>query len=364
MDGAPRVLILSASIGEGHDLPARVIADGLRRERPGIHVRIEDGLLAMGWPINRAVLGGARMDSRVGEWLWDALYWVYARVGPTRRLGGWLLERLGGRRLLALIAAERPDIVVATYPGVSEPLGRLRRRGRLDVPVASAITDLAALHYWAHPDIDLHLVIHRESIEEVRAIAPESRIVWASGMTSPEFLVPRDRADARRALDLPPDGPVIVVSGGGWAMGDLEGAAEVALRIEGATVVCLCGRMEEVRARLAARFAGEKRLRALGFTDRMGDWLAAADALIHSTVGLTVLEAIIRGCPVISYGWGRGHIRINNHAYRRFGLAEVATSRRELDAALRRALAHRPEPDLSLTRIPSAAAEILAEIQR
>ena len=66
---------------------------------------------------------------------------------------------------------------MATYPGVSEVLGRLRRHGRLDVPVASAITDLAGLRYWAHPGIDLHLVIHRESIEEVRAIAPASRIV-------------------------------------------------------------------------------------------------------------------------------------------------------------------------------------------
>jgi processive 1,2-diacylglycerol beta-glucosyltransferase len=360
----PRVLILSASIGEGHDLPARVIADGLRHERPGAHVRIEDGLLAMGWPIDRAVLGGARMDSRAGELLFDAMYWLYARVAPTRRLGGWLLETLGGKRLLALIAAERPDVVVATYPGVSEPLGRLRRRGRLGVPVVSAITDLAALHYWAHPGVDLHLVTHRESIEEVRAIAPASRIVWASGMTAPDFLLARGRDDARRALELPPDGPVVVVSGGGWAIGDLEGAAEVALRVEGATVVCLCGRGDDVRARLAARFAGERRLRAIGFTDRMGDWLAAADALVHSTAGLTVLEAIIRGCPVISYGWGRGHIRTNNRAYRRFGLAEVATTRAELEAALRRALAHRPEPDLSLTRIPSAAAEILATVGR
>ena len=131
---------------------------------------------------------------------------------------------------------------------MSEALGRLRQHGRLDVPVASAITDLAGLYYWAHPGVDLHLVTHRESIEEVRAIAPASRIVWANGMWSPDFLVPRDRADARRALDLPPDGPVIVVSGGGWAMGDLEGAAEAALRVDGATVVCLCGRMEEVRA--------------------------------------------------------------------------------------------------------------------
>jgi processive 1,2-diacylglycerol beta-glucosyltransferase len=114
-----------------------------------------------------------------------------------------------------------------------------------------------------------------------------------------------------------------------------------------------------VRASLQARFAGEPRLRAEGFTDRMGDWLAAADALVHSTAGLTVLEAIVRGCPVISYGWGRGHIRANNDAYRRFGLAEVATTRPQLDAALRRALAHRPEPDLSMTQIPTAAAEVL-----
>ena len=61
-------------------------------------MRIEDGLLAMGWPIDRAVLGGARMESRAGELFFDALYWLYAQVAPTRRLGGWLLETLGGRR--------------------------------------------------------------------------------------------------------------------------------------------------------------------------------------------------------------------------------------------------------------------------
>ena len=64
----------------------------------------------------------------------------------------------------------------------------------------------------------------------------------------------------------------------------------------------------------------------------MSEWLAAGDALVHSTGGLTVLEAHVRGCPTISYGWGRGHIRVNNEAFRRFGIAEVAES----DASCRR----------------------------
>jgi UDP-N-acetylglucosamine:LPS N-acetylglucosamine transferase len=248
---------------------------------------------------------------------------------------------------------------------VSEVLGRLRRRGRLQVPLVSAITDLAALHFWAHPGVDVHLVTHPESIAEVRSIAPGSRVVCTSGLTSPDFLVGRAPADARRALGLPPlAGPVVAISGGGWAVGDLAGAASVALGIDAATVVCLCGRNDEVRARLERAFAREPRVQVVGFTDRMGDWLAAADVLVHSTAGLTVLEAIMRGCAVISYGWGRGHIRANNRAYTRFGLAEVATTRGELAATLRRALERRPAPDLSFAELPAAASVVLAEAAR
>jgi hypothetical protein len=88
--------------------------------------------------------------------------------------------------------------------------------------------------------------------------------------------------------------------------------------------------------------------------------VAAADALVHSTGGLTVLEAYIRGCPTISYGWGRGHIRANNAAFRRYGIAEVVAGRRELNQALRAALTSRPAPGMALGALPSAASLVLA----
>jgi hypothetical protein len=97
----------------------------------------------------------------------------------------------------------------------------------------------------------------------------------------------------------------------------------------------------------------------MGFTDRMSDVLAAADTLVHSTAGLTVLEAHIRGCPVISYGFGVGHIRANNRAFERFGLAAVARSPRQLATALERALAHRPEPETQFATRPTTASLVL-----
>jgi UDP-N-acetylglucosamine:LPS N-acetylglucosamine transferase len=92
----------------------------------------------------------------------------------------------------------------------------------------------------------------------------------------------------------------------------------------------------------------------------MADWLAAADVLVHSTGGLTVLEALLRGCPVVSYGWGRGHIRKHEEAFRRFGLADVADSKWELRPAIERAIA-RGRVDISgFEGLPSAASYVLA----
>ena len=122
----------------------------------------------------------------------------------------------------------------------------------------------------------------------------------------------------------------------------------------------LAGRNDELRGRLQRKYVDEQRCRVVGFTEQMSEWLAAGDALVHSTGGLTVLEAHVRGCPTISLRLGRGHIRANNKAFRRFGIAEVAESDSELREALRRALQARPAPALTLAALPSAASTVLA----
>jgi processive 1,2-diacylglycerol beta-glucosyltransferase len=305
------------------------------------------------------VIGGSAFESRLGNVLFDAEHWAITAFPPLRSLAGWAGVTVGGKGLLRAIERADPAVVVSTYPGTTEVLGRLRLRGRLRVPVVSAITDLASLRFWAQRGVDLHLVTHPESVEEVRVVAgADTEVVPVRGLNDPAFVHPPGRAEARAALGLPGDAPVVVVSGGGWGVGDIEGAVDAVLELPDALAVVMCGRNEALRERLSARFRGQRRVRLLGFVDNVAELFAAADALVHSTAGLTVLEAHVCGCPTISYGWGRGHIRANNRAFKRFGLADVARTRSELRPALERALASRQSRPDWFAALPTAAAVI------
>jgi UDP-glucose 4-epimerase len=355
----PRALVLTADIGEGHDLPARMIKADLEEEVPGSEVEIANGLEAMGRIVSAVVRGGSRVTFRWMPWLFDVQYWLITRFAPTRWLAHHLSYWLGARGLLKLIERHDPDVVISTYPGVTAVLGMLRENRRLLIPVQSAITDLAGLRYWAHPGVDMHFVTHPESIEEVERLAGPGSVEWMRPPISRDFLMPRTRSDARQALDVPAHARLILVSGGGWGIGDLEGAIEAALAGDDAMVACITGRNEIAREKLEQRYAGNERVRVLGFTDRMSDWMAAADAMVHSTAGLTVLEAHIRGCPVVSFGFSAGHLRANNAAFERFGLAEVARSEHELGSVLRHLSRERRSPDSSFASLPSIASRAL-----
>jgi processive 1,2-diacylglycerol beta-glucosyltransferase len=357
---ASRILILTASIGEGHDLPARVLGAGLLARRPDAEVVIVDGLPALGRVLSATAGGGARVMSWRLQRALDLEYLVFVRPAPVRALGQAIMARLGAPGLARLVADVAPDVVVSTYPATTEVLGWLRERGRLDVPAVSAITDLSSLWFWARRGVDVHLITHPESAAEVRAIAGPTRVEAVRGLYDPAMLEPIAPAAARRELALPADGPIVIVSGGGWAVGDLPGGVAAALGAEREPyVVALCGRNEEVARALRARFGASPRLRVEGFTERMSAFLAAGDVLVHASAGLTVLEGLIRGCRVISYGWNVAHVSLNNRAFERFGLATVVRSRRGLPAALREALANPGSPDLSFAALPDAADVVL-----
>ena len=181
-------------------------------------------------------------------------FWLCVGFAPTRRLTQAAVHALGSRGVLRLVRHVRPDVIVSVYPMTTEVLGKLRRTGRLDIPVVAAITDLAAMHYWAAPGIDLHLVIHPESIEEVREVAGADSDVQRRARADEAGVreAVRPARGARRARAAAPTGRSCSSRAAAGASAISRARSTRRSRSNVTVVACLCGRNEELRERLRA----------------------------------------------------------------------------------------------------------------
>jgi processive 1,2-diacylglycerol beta-glucosyltransferase len=330
-DRPRRVLVLSADVGEGHAAAARALAQQIEASPERAEVTVIDGLAAMGRVLRPVVEDGYRVQLKLIPWSYTIVYWLLEHVLPVRWLARRLLCAFGSRSLARTIERHDPDIVVSTYPAVTVVLARLRRRGEISASTVATITDLTGLFFWAQPGIDLHLVMYGESMPSVERIAGEGSVRLVRPLISAEFLQPRCPTEARKELGLPEAGRMVLVSGGGWGVGDIAGAVKEFVRTpEVTSIVCLAGRNEQLERKLGRVFADEPRVHVYGFTDKMPELLAAADVLVHSTGGVTCLEARAAGTPVVSYGLPVGHARLNTREMAALDLLRLANDTDEL----------------------------------
>jgi UDP-N-acetylglucosamine:LPS N-acetylglucosamine transferase len=355
-----RVLILSADVGEGHAAAARALAQQLENCAEAVEVTVVDGLAAMGERLRAIVADGYRAQLRVAPRSYAIYYWALKHLRPVRALTKCALCALGARNLKREIARHHPDVIVSTYPAVTVVLSHLRRAHALSTPTVATITDMTGLFFWAQRGIDTHLVMYDHSLRAVERIAGRGSAQIIQPLVAPEFLQPREREHARTALALESAEHIIVVSGGGWGVGDLEGAVRELLSIPSATIICLTGRNGREYARLKNAFANTARVRVLAFTHLMPDLLAAADVLVHSTGGVTCLEARARGCPVVSYGLSVGHTKLNTKLMAKHELLLVANNTVELVAHVQRGFGGENLTPTSSTGIDAASAVLAA----
>jgi processive 1,2-diacylglycerol beta-glucosyltransferase len=359
--GPRRVLILSADVGEGHAAAARALAAQLGEAEQPTEVTVIDGLAAMGRVLKPVVEDGYRVQLRFIPWTYTLVYGLLNHVRPVRAIATRLLCWLGSRPLSRAIAEHDPDVVVSTYPAVTVVLARLRRTGEVTCPTVATITDLTGLFFWAQPGIDMHMVMYGESLSSVEQIAGRDSVRLVQPLISGEFLRQRSPVEARRALGLPQDGKMVVVSGGGWGVGDVEGAVREFIRVpEASSIVCLAGRNEQLAAKLKRTFAGEPRVHVYEFTERMPELLAAADVLVHSTGGVTCLEAMAAGTPVVSYGLPVGHARVNTRAMAALDLVRLANDTNELREHVRASFAAEKPAELAAGAVEAEPSDLVA----
>jgi UDP-N-acetylglucosamine:LPS N-acetylglucosamine transferase len=339
-----RVLVLSAEIGEGHVTAARSLVGRLQGRPEVEEVELRTDLDVLGPRLGRFLTRGFHTHLEQARWTYERSYQLFFLRSWPRHLAQRVLGLLSAPGLTNTISDYRADVVVTEFPVLSAALGELRASKKLAVPVCSSISDPAGLYYWVHPGVDMHLLSWPEAQAEADRIAGPGRAVVVRAMVDERFHQAPPREQARTALNLPLDGELVTISGGGWGMGEVGQLVEtVLLARPQATIIALAGRNQGLRAALQDTHPSLDRLRVLGFTEQMPQLLTATDALIHTTGGTTALEARVVGCPMINFGRGVAHVRAHAAAMADRGLAEWAQRLDELPGALERTL-QRPRP--------------------
>lgn len=358
-NGAPRMLVLSASVGSSHNSMADALRAAVLANEPAADVTILKNFRPLGPRLGPYLDWSFKIHFGELGWSYDLTYLFFTRVGVAEAVASEALYRVADAELARTIGRHRPDVVVATHPVFNPVLARMRRDGKLDVPAATVICELGGLEFWLQRNLDLHMTIYPEAADVVSKQLPGARVEAVRPLVSDAFY---REAQLDRVADLlpPGTGPMVLISGGGWGLGDLRGALEAALAVPETRVTVVTGQNEEARVALQQRFGSSPRVSVLGFTTAMSDLLAAADAFVHTTIGTSCLEARLRGLSTICYGHFVGHIRDNAASLGDYGYAHLARSRGELSSAIQQVLDGERPQRLEWERLRSAGEAALS----
>ncbi|MBI5247079.1 MAG: hypothetical protein HY923_07845 [Elusimicrobia bacterium] len=237
---------------------------------------------------------------RASPGLYGALYHgAWART-VLRAVRSAYLTLGGARRLREGVRRSGTAVVVCPQAAVAAVLSEARRRGELDIPVVSVLTDYGVHPFWADPPADLILAPTEDAASQLRRLGAP-RVVTSGIPVHPAFAAAPSREEARRILALPARAPVILMTGGAKGLGNLEREAERVFAASPlARLLVLCGANDRLRGLLD----GGKRVRAFGPQppEFVATLMAAADVHIGKPGGLSAAESLASGLPMVLTG--------------------------------------------------------------
>jgi processive 1,2-diacylglycerol beta-glucosyltransferase len=317
-----RIMVFSAGVGAGHDGVARELARRLRER--GFLVDCLDVLDVLGDRLRRALSDDYRSLLGSAPWIYDGLFAIAQSFGGAAPITRALLRRVRPRLLRLLPPDTRA--VVSAYPLASQILGPLRRNGQLSVPAITYLTDFGVHPIWIAPGVDAHCAVHEVTRAQAHALgAADVRVAGRLVSAGFEPGSPSAKRRARERFGLPLEGQLALLVAGSWGVGDVATAAADVAGTGVAVPVVVCAENEALYRRLQRHGVGHP----LAWVQDMPALMHAVDVLVENAGGLTALEGMACGLPVITYRPIAGHGRLNAGT---MAAAEVVSWVRRRDA--------------------------------
>ncbi|MEG0767852.1 MAG: glycosyltransferase, partial [Clostridia bacterium] len=205
---------------------------------------------------------------------------------------------------------------------------------------AGVMTYYTCAPFWEETRMDAYFTPHRD-LEDVfcKHGMPRDRLFPEGIPVSPECAVPIDTRAEKVAQGLPPDAKHVMIVGGSMGAGDLPDVLQqLAALPKEVYLTIICGNNESLRAQLAARFAGQARIRVCGYVSPLYTAMRSADVLVSKPGGLTTTEAMAQRIPMVLVNPIAGVETLNAAFFAARGLALYAKHVEEMLPLTRRLL--------------------------
>lgn len=297
-----KVLIITASVGGGHNQAARSIAEGLADKECKVET-LEVMSLMPGW-FGRYYSGGySFMVSQLPR-----LYGLGFKLNdmadsPRRTLNERLriaFESAAAAKMKRAVFDYKPDLIVNTHFLAPSVLSRLGYDNQFIV-----VTDIIAHRWWYAEGVERFFVQQPQSVSRLInhwGIQPDK--ITVSGMPVRKVFDAsrQDSDELRKELHLPAGRKLVLLSGGTeFTCGPIPAIArEISSLCPQASVVVLAGRNKKLLATLGAMpESADGRIVPMGFTDRVSDFMDAAKMIVTKPGGMISAECLAKSLPAV-----------------------------------------------------------------
>lgn len=306
-----KILILSASTGEGHNSSAKAILSAMQKQ--GIDAEMRD-LIGIASERASKRVSKTYVKSTEGHNMFSKIYafaqWVSENLNQGRRSPIYLLNSLYWRKIYRFIEAGHYDAVISVHLFAAEVLTAVKRRGKLRIPSFFVMTDYTLHAFLNDTDLDYYIIPHEDLIPVYTRQGFKFDHIFPIGIPVDveKFNNRLPQAEAREqianslGIKLKKDeGHWYLVMSGSMGFGNMGLLMKEFVKRIGKNdrVLCVCGRNERNLHTVQRNFAKENRVVPIGYTDQVSLLMDACDVVLSKPGGITTTETIIKNIPLI-----------------------------------------------------------------
>ncbi|HBH11580.1 MAG: Monogalactosyldiacylglycerol synthase [Clostridiales bacterium 38_11] len=293
-----RALVLTVSIGGGHNATSRAIKEYSENFRDDYQVEIVD-ILEYIRPVLSKIAGkGYEINAKTFP---EVYGWLYELNNSTE---GKLTKNnlsLFYTKLKELIEKFQPDYIICVHPVSIGNIIKTRKKFGYQYKIVVLVTDYDYHSSWIHEEADIFIV--SSNYMKFRMMddgIPIEKIKVTGIPTSLDNNKITLKDEARRILELK-DKTTILAMGGSFGAGkfkrlmDVIGESDLDIQM-----VFIAGKNKRTKRILEKHMKEfDKDFRVVGYTDQVSLYMDASDFLITKPGGLTISEALIKNIPII-----------------------------------------------------------------